>query len=490
MSMAGKADAVLEWHLGSARPLVLELDELGTQISMVDGKTASICPQSAQEICSPGPVVRLAPDEVDVTDIDAIKQIYDSKETFKKSSFYRNLTAVRAPVLFVLTDVTTHRRMRRLMSTPMSASSLKLHVPLVQSRVNLYIQSIKNEMLSRGCADVFKWNMFLATDLIGELSFGESFKTLEHGEKNQYVHLVESIGPMGAVRSAFPRLVSLASIMPLPILKSAANASREIRRYGEESLGRYYKLASKDTGIAHQTLFTKLRQSEQDGEITFEEICANAQGYILAGSDTTASTLTYLIWSVCRRPHMQQHLVQQLEALPPDFDDDDLRNVAYLSRVIDETLRLFTAAPSGLPREVPAEGASLAGYQLGGGTVVCAQSYSMHRDPDVFPDPEEFDPLRWEDPSKAMMEAFMPFGRGPRSLNLARMELRIAAASFFRAFPNIRISAKEGFSDRDMQPKMFFVSNPVGRRCLVESSLAQGGTEGNQVDKRSQSTLA
>lgn len=223
---------------------------------------------------------------------------------------------------------------------------------------------------------------------------------------------------MGAVRSAFPRLVSLASILPLPILKSVANASREIRRYGEESLGRYYKLASKDTSVAQQTLFTKLRQAEQDGEITFEEICANAQGYILAGSDTMASTLTYLIWSVCRRPHMQQRLVKQLQALSPDFDDDDLRKVAYLSHVIDETLRLFTAAPSGLLREVPAEGAWLAGYQLGGGTVVCAQAYSMHRDLDVFPDPEEFNPQRWAEPSKAMMEAFMPFGRGSRSKSL------------------------------------------------------------------------
>lgn len=120
--------------------------------------------------------------------MDAIKQIYDSKETFKKSSFYKNLTAVRTPVLFMLTDVTTHRRMRRLMNTPMSASSLRLHVPLVQSRVNLYLKRIQDEMLSRGCADVFKWNMFLSTDIIGELSFGESFKTLEHGEVSLEYH--------------------------------------------------------------------------------------------------------------------------------------------------------------------------------------------------------------------------------------------------------------------------------------------------------------
>ena len=228
------------------------------------------------------------------------------------------------------------------------------------------------------------------------------------------MHLIESIGPLGAIRSAFPRLTSLAFTMPVPMLKSVVNASKEIRRYGQESLGRYYKLASSDTDASHHTLFTKLHQSQQNGEITFEEICANAGGYILAGSDTTASTLTYLIWSVCRQPDVKEALLGQLQSLPPDFDDDHLREIPYLSHVIDETLRLYTAAPSGLPRETPAEGASLASYQFDGGTVLCAQSYSMHRDPSAFPNPEHFDPQRWAVPSKEMMDAFMPFGRGPR----------------------------------------------------------------------------
>ncbi|KAM3486534.1 hypothetical protein MY8738_000400 [Beauveria namnaoensis] len=418
-----------------------------------------------------GPVVRIAPDEVDVTDIDAVKDIYDSQETFKKSSFYRKLTAVRTPVLFALSDVSTHRRLRRLMSTPLSVSSLKTQFPLVRSRVELYIKKVKDEKISRGVADLFKWNMFLATDVVGELSFGTSFNTLELGKKNDYVNLIESIGPMGALRSAFPLMASLAFTLPIPVFKSVADASKRIRHYAQESLSRYYKLASSDTDDVHHTLFTKLRRSEQNGEISFEEICANAQGYILAGSDTTASTLTYLIWSVCRRPDIKEELVEQLKTLPPDFDDDSLRNMLILGNVIDETLRLFPAAPSGLPRETPPEGATIAGYRVDGGTVLCAQPYSMHRDPVVFPNPEHFDPHRWQEPTKAMLDAFMPFGKGPRvciGMNLARMELRVATAKFFLEFPNAIVSTREGFSSKDMQRRMFFVSNPAGRRCLVE----------------------
>lgn len=127
-------------------------------------------------------MVRIGPAEVDTTDPGDLKTIYNSKETFKKSGFYERLTAVRAPVLFSLTDVATHRRLRRLMSTPISASSLKSHFSLIQSRVDIYIAQMKAEMVTRGAVDIYKWNMFLATDVVGELSFGESFRTLEHGE--------------------------------------------------------------------------------------------------------------------------------------------------------------------------------------------------------------------------------------------------------------------------------------------------------------------
>jgi cytochrome P450 len=234
-------------------------------------------------------------------------------------------------------------------------------------------------------------------------------------QKNQYVQVIEGIGPLAALRCTLPALTSLAYAMRLPFFRRAAEASQHIRRYGEESLGRYYSLVSSDPDRVKHSLFTKLFQAEQNEMVTFDEICANAQGYILAGSDTTASTLTYLIWSVCQQPDIRTKLVEQLQTLPSLFHDDHLRKLSYLNHVIDETLRLYSAAPSGLPREVPPEGVDIAGYWLKGGSIVCAQAYSLHRNPTIFPNPEIFDPSRWQAPTRAMAESFIPFSRGPRS---------------------------------------------------------------------------
>lgn len=85
-----------------------------------------------------------------------------------------------------------------------------------------------------------------------------------------------------------------------------------------------------------------------------------------------------------------------------------------MNHVIEESLRMFPAAPSGLPRVVPAGGAQLSGHYLPAGCVVSAQAWSMHRHPDIFPDPHRFDPARWESPTKDMRDAFLAFGGGSR----------------------------------------------------------------------------
>jgi cytochrome P450 len=81
--------------------------------------------------------------------------------------------------VFDVRDVEAHVRHRRLLSSDMSEASLVEAV--VQERAELAVQKIGEETEREGKADVMKWWMFFSTDVIGELTFGDSFRMLEQG---------------------------------------------------------------------------------------------------------------------------------------------------------------------------------------------------------------------------------------------------------------------------------------------------------------------
>ena len=133
-------------------------------------------------LCCLGPVVRIAPDEIDICDIDAAKEIYNVKETYIKSQFYKIMSTAGVINVFNVIDIAQHRRYRRLLSNPMAEGSLKQMHPTIKAKVDLAMDGMHKEMKTRGAVDIHKWWMFMTTDVIGELSFGEPFHMLEQGE--------------------------------------------------------------------------------------------------------------------------------------------------------------------------------------------------------------------------------------------------------------------------------------------------------------------
>ncbi|KAG6000519.1 hypothetical protein E4U21_005363 [Claviceps maximensis] len=421
-----------------------------------------------------GPIVRVSPNVVAVADLDAIKTIYTIKETYRKAKFYELLTGRPIQTIFSTTDVDLHRKLRRLLAAQMSETSLKSMMPQISSHVELAIQRMKEESEARGIIDVFKWFLFMSTDLIGELSFGESFKMLEKGKKNQYIKDLEDVSMITAYRIAFPLFFKLVSRHNkiLPFFKRVILIVKRLEKYARQSLGRYQKQITADPANAKKTFFSKLFKAEEDEKLSFDDILSNAQTFIVAGSDTTANTLTYFVWAVCKRPDLRDALLKELRTLPGDFTESDLRELPLFNQAIEEALRLYPPAPASLPRVVPPGGAHIGGYYLSEGTSVAAQAYTVHRDPAIFENPEQFHPQRWANPTKAMKEALMAFGRGSRiciGVHLAYIELRLAAARFLLEFPTARVSTREGMSDRDMEMTATFLMTPRGKRCLIEA---------------------
>jgi cytochrome P450 len=130
-----------------------------------------------------GNVARLSPHIVDFSSISAAKRIHAFTRPLLKAKMYdifKNSNGARST--FDVRDPEAHARHRRLLTSAMSEASLKTVESVVHERAALAVQRIGEETKKEGSADVMKWWMFFSTDVIGELTFGDSFRMLEQGK--------------------------------------------------------------------------------------------------------------------------------------------------------------------------------------------------------------------------------------------------------------------------------------------------------------------
>ena len=214
-------------------------------------------------------------------------------------------------------------------------------------------------------------------------------------------------------------------LIHIPNVTDTASLSLRMRSYAEDAIALHKHKLLTEPATARPSLLSKLLADEGKDEktgltIAYEDLVTNAQSYIIAGTDTTALSLTYLVWEVCRNHRIRDKLVAELQSIKRGQDhdvvlhDDDLRPLQYLNYTIEETLRLHPAVAAGLPRVVPSGGVTLGGYFLPGGTIITSQGYTVGRNPNIFPQPEEFRPERWENSTRDMRDSIMAFGSGSR----------------------------------------------------------------------------
>ncbi|KAM0217610.1 hypothetical protein ACHAQD_007353 [Fusarium lateritium] len=418
-----------------------------------------------------GVIVRVAPSEIAISDLEAFSTIHKIGGGFLKSAWYDGITPNREPGIFVMRDPHQHAARRRLFARAFSVSSLLANwEPVIRGKTELAVRKIKEDAKSAG-ADVFKWWTLMATDMIAELSFGESFRMLELGKQTPYIDSIQASLLVSGIRSELSWIFPILQCLPFKGLKKFLNADSVVYDHGSVAVR---NMQSAGDGLSKANLFSQML-AEADGQektsLSTSSVQAEASNLIVAGSDTTAVTLTYLIWAVLKHPQLQSDLENELSELSDDLTFDELKTAPLLNSVIEETLRLYGAAPGAIPRTVPPKGASICGHFLPPGTVVSTQAFTMHRNEAIFDDAQRFNGYRFMDKSKlttAQKTALAPFGAGSRvciGLHLAWMELRLGTALFFRECRGARLASQ--MTDQMMEMENHFLIAPKAHTCVV-----------------------
>lgn len=152
------------------------------------------------------------------------------------------------------------------------------------------------------------------------------------------------------------------------------------------------KAVSRDKlpSTTQHTLLTKaLIENEEGVGLSDEIIIKECKAFIVAGTDTTAVSTTYLIWAVLKHPEVRARLQEELDCLSISFSIREAQSLEYLHCVIHEALRLYGAVSSSLRRTTPRGGRELGGYFIPEKTTVETQAFTLHRNPEIFEEPEK-----------------------------------------------------------------------------------------------------
>lgn len=355
---------------------------------------------------------------------------------------------------------------RRLTMAALSNKYLRNFFPTMTRVIERLQRRWQAAAVAGATVDIQKDLMCLTVDVTTNLAFGYDMNTLEQGADQIQQHLERIMPALGKrVVAPFPywRYVKLPSDRALD--RSLAVIHATIQTFIDEARQR---MAAHPQLQAHPTnlLEAMLAYAEAGEEgtapvgLSDEEIIGNVFTMLVAGEDTTANTLSWILYQLAIYPAVQQKVQAEVDAqmgVDGELDWQQIDHLPYLDAVINETLRLRPVAPFyGLETNETVE---LAGVQIPQGTLIYLLSRPGALLAENFAEPERFRPERWltaaggcpfhsgqgasaqtqndQSPAAHNRHVHIPFGHGPRlcpGRNLALVEIKAALAMICHHF--------------------------------------------------------
>ncbi|KAF5291531.1 hypothetical protein FQR65_LT01844 [Abscondita terminalis] len=372
------------------------------------------------------------------------------------------------------------RDMRSTLSPSFTGSKMKVMFSLVsdcgETLANYFLKQ------SEGVQEVEMKDVFtrFTNDAIASAAFGFKCNSLEDKNNEFYVMAKRATDISGSSFIAFIMQVlfpSLARFLKIPVIPVTVSTffrriikdtvhQREkdglVRRdmihlLMEARKGRevHEEEHLPDTGFATvKELNVTRSDKKQKLEISDEDIAAQAFIFIFGGFDTSSSLASFIGYELAMNSDIQVKLQEEIDNTLNECDGkltyEALHKMKYMDMVVSETLRKW---PPGfqsdrvcvkdylIEPENPWEKALL----IEKGTMVLFPVVAIHRDPQYFPNPDVFDPERFNDENKNQIKpySYLPFGIGPRSCIASRFALMQNKILFFHLLSKFDIVRTE-----------------------------------------------
>ncbi|EDX07148.1 cytochrome P450 6a22 isoform X2 [Drosophila simulans] len=378
-----------------------------------------------------------------VTDLELAKQILiQDFANFEDRGMYHNERDDPLTGHLFRIDGPKWRPLRQKMSPTFTSAKMKYMFPTV-CEVGEELTQVCGELADNAMCGILEIGDLMArytSDVIGRCAFGVECNGLRNPEaefaimgrrafsERRHCKLVD-----GFIES-FPEVARLLRMRQIhqDITDFYVGIVRETVKQREEQ------------GIVRSDFMNLLIEMKQRGELTIEEMAAQAFIFFVAGFDTSASTLGFALYELAKQPALQaklrEEIDQALKLHQGEFTYDSMQELRYMELVIAETLRKYPILPqlTRISRHLYAAKGDRHFY-IEPGQMVLIPVYGIHHDPALYPEPHKFIPERFlaDQLAQRPTAAWLPFGDGPRNcigMRFGKMQTTIGLVSLLRNF--------------------------------------------------------
>ncbi|KAL4799714.1 cytochrome P450 [Aspergillus venezuelensis] len=424
-----------------------------------------------------GPVVRIAPNELITSDPAAMKALYGVQARTTKTDFYLAFRPpwARFPDHFSSEGGKQYADRRRIVNNVYTMTSILQSEQYVQKCIDVWMAKLGEIAAVKGSFDMWLWTRMYAYDVIGEMYFSNMFGFLEAGGDHLgYIEAVDDLIPVQFIAANMPTylrgLFMLTGIM-LPKVRGALKAMDRLTETSNKMLkGRLAALQSPDRKLQRADILGKLLDiSHNDGkrlDFELDDIKMEAFGGLFAGSETTALTLTGILYNIFRTPRVYSKLQSEIDSAfastqlsTPNISYNEASKLPYLTACIKEGIRVHPITGASFPRHAPAAGCQLGASYIPGNTRIGVNPGVIHFDKSVFgDDADTFRPERWVEGDAANMDRYiMQFGMGNRTC----LGKNIAMCEIYKAIPQLLSDFSFELGTKEMQTTSYWLHKPV-----------------------------
>jgi cytochrome P450 len=378
-----------------------------------------------------GPIVRVAPGYFSISVPD--KTVYGIGSKFPKGDWYQGWKHPSPSrwTLFPDQDMKRHAETRKRFQNLYSMSSLLSYEGYVDQCIDIFLDMLNQSARTGRSIDLVHWFQCYAFDVIGEITYSERFGFLDNGadiegtmaalDKSMVYSTLVGIFPklhptIYAIMEKIPGSGAAGRTYLMKFVQRKIDERRQAKKQGH---------ISNERGAPQDFLEKMTRAQEENPEkVTPYHIFMMGLSNIIAGSDTTAVSLSSVIYYLLTTPKALSKLrteITELGLAHRRVTFKDSQEMPLLQAVIKEGLRMHPATGLPLWRVVPEGGLSIGEHWFPPGTNLGLNSWVAHYDKSVFgEDAHIFRPDRWEearleggDRYKRMEANFMPVNTKP-----------------------------------------------------------------------------